>query len=113
MRALVVVALVMVPFALACAKKEPPEVQIRKMLDAGAASLEARDAKAAAETLSDDYLDKSGRTKDKLKALTFFALQQGPVLVSMQNVDIKMNGDDRAKVSMKVLAVQGSSELKT
>src|SRR4051812_29900964 len=82
------------------------------MLDAGAAALEARDAQKAAAVLADDYKDKSGRTKDKLKGLTFFALQQGPVLVSMQNVIIDVAGDS-AHVKMKALAVQGNSELKT
>lgn len=95
-----------------CATKETPEAQIRKLLDDGAAALEARDAARAAETLSESYRDGAGRTKDKLKGLAFFALQQGPVLVSMQTVDIAVDGA-RARVTMKVLAIQGSPELKT
>lgn len=111
--ALLALLALLVGLGAACAKKESPEVQIRKVLDEGAAALEARDAPRAAETLSDTYKDGKGRTKDKLQALAFFALQQGPVLVSMQTVDIKVAGGDKASMSMKVLAIQGSSELKT
>ena len=107
---LVLASLVML--SLACAKKETPEAQIRKVLDEGAAALEAQDAPRAAEVLSDAYKDGSGRTKDKLKGLAFFALQQGPVLVSMQTVDIQVDGQTAA-VTMKVLAIQGSPVLKT
>src|SRR5687767_15863786 len=94
-------------FALvACSPKETPEQQIRKVLDEGAAALEARDSDRAAKTLSDSYKDTAGRDKQKLKGLAFFALQQGPVLVSMQTVDIQLDGKDKANVSMKVLAIQ-------
>lgn len=98
---------------LACSPQETPEQQIRKVLDEGAAALEARDADRAAATLSDSYKDGSGRDKRKLKGLAFFALQQGPVLVSMQTVSIVLDGKDKANVSMKVLAIQGSDTLKT
>jgi hypothetical protein len=94
-----------------CTAKETPEARIKKVLDEGAAALEARDPARAAEVLSESYQDSAGRTKDKLKGLAFFALQQGPVLVSMQTVDIKVDGA-RAAVTMKVLAIQGSPELK-
>ncbi len=95
-----------------CHKHESPEEQIRKVLDDGAAALEARDAKKAAEVLSDAYKDDAGRDKQKVKGLAFFALQQGPVLVSLQKVDIKVDGD-HAAVALKVLAVQGNPTLKT
>lgn len=107
------VAAVAVLSISACSPKETPEQQIRKVLDEGAAALEARDSDRAAETLSDSYKDSAGRDKSKLKGLTFFALQQGPVLVSMQTVDIQLDGKDKANVSMKVLAIQGSATLKT
>lgn len=97
----------------ACSPKETPEQQIRKVLDEGAAALEARDSDRAAKTLSDAYKDSAGRDKSKLKGLTFFALQQGPVLVSMQTVDIQLDGKEKANVSMKVLAIQGSATLKS
>lgn len=96
-----------------CSPKETPEQQIRKVLDEGAAALEARDSDRAAKTLSDAYKDSAGRDKSKLKGLTFFALQQGPVLVSMQTVDIQLDGKEKANVSMKVLAIQGSATLVT
>jgi hypothetical protein len=99
--------------AAACSPKETPEQQIRKVLDEGAAALEARDSDRAAKSLSDAYKDSAGRDKQKLKALTFFALQQGPVLVSMQTVDIQLDGKEKANVSMKVLAIQGSATLKS
>ena len=102
----------LVALSLSCTAKETPEAQIRKVLDEGAAALEAQDAPRAADTLADGYQDAAGRTKDKLKGLAFFALQQGPLLVSMQSVDIKVNGD-KATVTMKVLAIQGSPALKT
>ena len=98
--------------SLGCAKQETPEAQIRKVLDEGAAALEAQDAPRAAKVLSESYKDSAGRTKDKLKGLAFFALQQGPVLVSLQTVDIQVNGT-RADVTMKVLAIQGSPVLKS
>jgi hypothetical protein len=99
----------------ACTAKETPEQQIRKVLDEGAAALEARDSDAAAKMLSDAYKDDAGRDKQKLKGLAFFALQQGPVLVSMQTVDIQLDATnkEKASVSMKVLAIQGSATLKT
>src|SRR4051794_11850510 len=96
----------------ACTPKETPEQQIRKVLDQGAAALEARDAKAAADVLDDAYADSAKRTKKQLQQLAFFALQQGPVLVSMQNVDITVDGAN-ATASLKVLAVQGSPTLKS
>lgn len=97
----------------ACSPKETPEQEIRKVLDEGAAALEARDSDRAAKTLSETYKDSSGRDKQKLKGLAFFALQQGPVLVSMQAVDTQLDGKDKANVSMKVLAIQGSATLKS
>ena len=115
MRSLTVLALAGVlagALAVGCAKKESPEVLIRKALDDGAAALEARDSDKAAQVLSDSYKDDRKRTKKQLKQLAFFALQQGPLLVSMQNVDIKVDGD-QAHATLKVLAVQGSAELKT
>lgn len=98
---------------LACSSQETPEQQIRKVLDEGAAALEARDADRVAATLSDNYKDGNGRDKQRLKGLAFFALQQGPVLVSMQTVTIALDGKDKANVSMKALALQGSDTLKT
>jgi hypothetical protein len=98
--------------ATACRDKETPEAKIKKVLDEGVAALEARDASRAADVLSDEYGDKKGRDKQKLKQLAFFALQQGPVLVATQSADIQVDGA-RATVAMKVLAVQGNAELKT
>lgn len=102
----------LIALSCACAAKETPEAQIRRVLDEGVAGLEAQDAPRAAATLSDSYRDAAGRTKGKLQGLAFFALQQGPVLVSMQTVDIKVDGE-RAEVTMKVLAIQGSPVLKS
>lgn len=112
MRILLLAAFALTTASLvACSAKGTPEQQIRKVLDEGAAALEARDADRAAKTLADAYTDTSGRDKHKLKGLTFFALQQGPVLVSMQTVDIQLDGKEKANVSMKVLAIQGSATL--
>lgn len=102
----------LVVVSLSCADKPSPEAQIRKVLDEGAAALEAQDAARAAETLSDGYKDPAGQTKDKLKGIAFFALQRGPVLLSMQAVDIKVDGA-KAVVTMKVLAIQGRAVVKS
>lgn len=104
--------LLLLGLTAACRAKETSEVLIRKTLDAGAAALEARDVEGASAVLADDYKDDRGRSRKQLKQLAFFALQQGPVLVSMQSVDIHVEGMV-ADVTMKVLAVQGSAELKT
>lgn len=95
-----------------CRKQETPEAQIRKVLDAGVAALEARDVDAAAALLAEGYEDDAGRTRTRLKQLAFFALQQGPVLVSLQSVDVQVQGD-AATVSLQALAVQGAGELKS
>lgn len=95
-----------------CRKQETPEAQIRKVLDAGVAALEARDVDAAAALLAEGYKDDAGRTRKRLKQLAFFALQQGPVLVSLQSVDVQVQGE-AAMVSLQVLAVQGAGELKS
>jgi hypothetical protein len=95
-----------------CAKKENDEAKIKKLLDTGVAALEARDSKGAAALLADDYRDAKGRTKDKLKGLTFFVLQQGPILVKLGDVGVTVQGDN-AVATLRALAVQGSGQLKT
>jgi hypothetical protein len=108
----VTLALALLAVLSGCREKESPEARIRLALDSGVAALEARDLEGATAVLDDDYQDKAGRTKKKLKQLAFFAMQQGPVLVSLQSVDVQVAGD-AATVALKALAVQGSSELKT
>jgi hypothetical protein len=95
-----------------CAKKATEEDQVRKVIDEGVAALEARDSARAAETLAEDYSDARGRTRDKLKRIAFFVLQQGPVLVRLSDVQIKVEGKS-ATATIKALAMQGSGELKT
>ncbi|HEY4224114.1 MAG TPA: hypothetical protein VGO62_22320 [Myxococcota bacterium] len=96
--------------ALSCSKPETPEAQIQKLLDRGAKALEDKDAAAAADTLSDRYGDNAHHNKQQLKQLAFFALQQGPLLVSFQTVDIHVDGA-HATAKLAVLAVQGSATI--
>jgi hypothetical protein len=98
--------------ALGCAKKDSPEAQIKKVIDDGIAGLEDRDADKAAETLADDYADKSHRTKKQLKQLAFFALQQGPLIVAVQDEHVHVDGDT-GTVELHLLAVQGNAQLKS
>lgn len=111
-RAFVTAAMLVALVGTGCTERESPEAKIRKVLDAGVTALEARDVDAAAATLAEGYKDDGGRTKTQLKRLAFFALQQGPVLVALQSVDVTVE-KGAATAKLKVLAVQGSAQLKS
>ncbi len=109
---LVVLGVLLVCVLVACSKPVNDEAQIRALLDAGAAALQARDATAAAKLLATSYTDSSGRSRDDLKRLAFFALQAGPVLVKVGDVSVKVDAAT-ASATVNVLAVQGNATLKT
>jgi hypothetical protein len=112
-RRVVVGALALLALLLgACRAKETDEARIRKVLDEGAAALEARDTARAADTLAPDYRDPRGRTRDQLERMAFFVLQQGPVLVRLGEVKVEVTGA-KATAAVHGLAVQGSGQLKS
>lgn len=51
----------------ACGSADPPEVQVRAVIDAAEAAAEARDVSALMRIVSPDYKDADGRQPDELR----------------------------------------------
>lgn len=96
--------------ALGACAREDDQTAILKVLDEGVAGLEERDVARAKKTLSENYKDKLGRSRQSMSQLAFLATQRGPIAISLRNIQIAVDGD-AATVTLHALALQGGAEL--
>ncbi len=95
-----------------CNKKLSDEEQIRRVLDEGVVHLEKGDSAAAADLLSDSYLDTNKRTKTTMKRIAFFILQRGPIRAVLRDVKIEVNGNN-ATATFVAVALQGNEKIES
>jgi len=91
-------------------EREDDQTAILKVLDEGVAGLEERDVARAKKTLSENYKDKLGRSRQTMSQLAFLATQRGPIAISLRDIQVVIDGD-AATVTMHALALQSGAEL--
>lgn len=110
--ALAMMAVLAGMLASSCTEKLSDEEQIRRVLDEGVAHLEKGDSAAAADLLSDSYLDTNKRTKKTMKRIAFFVLQRGPIRAVLRDVKIDVKGQN-ATATFTAVAVQGNAKIES
>ncbi len=89
---------------------QSPEEQIKAVIRAGQAALEAADTKGALATLDEDYSDSGGRKKGAMKGIAFLALRRGPVLIAISDIKVDVEaGASTATAVVTGVALQGSA----
>ena len=99
----------LIPFSGCTSDPETPEEQIRRLIDAGEAAVEARDLSDVAELISERYLDKEGLDHAAVKrfiAAQFLMYPSIHLLVQVDEIRLLTPEQARARIFVGMSATQ-------
>lgn len=102
---------VMATWVTACGTAEPPEQQVRAVLEAAETAVEARDVSAVLDLVSSDYTDSDGRRREELGRFLrgyFIANQSIRLLTRIESLEFP--AADVAEVTMQAGMVGREAE---